>query len=72
MGVQQVTTTAKLLEARKTIGHVYIDPKIKDYIVQVVTATRHPVRVGLGDLTVDCASLRRMAHRIRKEVGHDR
>ena len=34
MGVQQVTTTAKLLEARKTIGHVYIDPKIKDYIVQ--------------------------------------
>jgi MoxR-like ATPase len=51
MGVQQVATTAKLLEARKTIGHVYIDPKIKDYIVQIVTATRHPVRVGLGDLT---------------------
>ena len=51
MGVQQVTTTQKLLEARKTIGHVYIDPKIKDYIVQIVTATRHPARVGLGDLS---------------------
>ena len=49
--IQQVTTTSKLLEARKTVGQVYIDPKIKDYIVQIVTATRHPVRVGLGDLT---------------------
>ena len=35
----------------KTIGHVYIDPKIKDYIVQIVTATRNPAQVGLGDLT---------------------
>ncbi|MBW2627229.1 MAG: AAA family ATPase [Deltaproteobacteria bacterium] len=51
MGVQQVATTAKLLDARKTIGHVYIDPKIKDYIVQIVTSTRNPAQAGLGDLT---------------------
>ena len=50
-GVQQVTTTAKLLEARRTIGQVYIDPTIKEYIVQVVTATRNPAGVGLGDLS---------------------
>jgi MoxR-like ATPase len=50
-GVQQVTTTAKLLEARRTIGQVYIDPKVKEYIVQVVTATRNPAGVGLGDLS---------------------
>jgi MoxR-like ATPase len=51
MGVRQAATTSKLLDARKIVGHVYIDPKIKDYIVQIVTATRHPARVGLGDLT---------------------
>ena len=50
-GVNQVTTTSKLLEARNTIGQVYIDDKIKDYIVQVVTATRNPGSIGLGELT---------------------
>ena len=50
-GVQQVATTSKLLEARNTIGQVYIDDKIKDYIVQVVTATRNPASIGLGELT---------------------
>src|SRR5690606_2353756 len=39
-----------LLEARRTVGHVYIDEKIKDYIVKIVGATRAPAAVGLGDL----------------------
>ena len=50
MKVNATTTTAELLDARKTIGHVYIDEKIKDYIIEVVTATRDPQRVGLSDL----------------------
>ena len=49
--VQKVTTTTTLLEARKTIGQVYIDPKIKDYIVQVVTATRNPGDIDLSEMT---------------------
>lgn len=48
--VRQVTTPAQLLEARRTIGHVYMDERIKDYIVQVVTSTRDPASVGLKDL----------------------
>ncbi|MCB9632854.1 MAG: MoxR family ATPase [Sandaracinus sp.] len=48
--IRQVTTPAQLLEARRTIGHVYMDERIKDYIVQVVTATRDPGAVGLKDL----------------------
>ncbi|MBX3248747.1 MAG: MoxR family ATPase [Myxococcales bacterium] len=48
--IRQVTTPAQLLDARRTIGHVYMDEKIKDYIVQVVTATRNPADVGLRDL----------------------
>ena len=49
--VQQITTTDALIRARKTIGQVYIDPKIKDYVVQIVTATRDPGKIGLKDLT---------------------
>lgn len=48
--IRQVTTPAQLLEARRTIGHVYMDERIKDYIVQVVTSTRDPASVGLKDL----------------------
>ncbi|MCU0677702.1 MAG: MoxR family ATPase, partial [Myxococcota bacterium] len=48
--VRQVTTPAQLLDARRTIGHVYMDERIKDYIVQVVTSTRDPGAVGLKDL----------------------
>jgi len=47
--VRQVTTVEQLLDARKVIGHVYMDEKIKDYIVQVVGATRNPAAVGLRD-----------------------
>ena len=51
MKVNATVTPSELLEARKVVGHVYIDEKIKDYIVQIVTATRDPSIVGLNDLT---------------------
>jgi MoxR-like ATPase len=48
--VRKVTTPAQILEARKTIGHVYVDEKIKDYLVRIVMATRDPRDAGLPDL----------------------
>ncbi|HLU49094.1 MAG TPA: MoxR family ATPase, partial [Planctomycetota bacterium] len=48
--VRKVTTPAQILEARKTVGHVYVDEKIKDYIVRIVMATRDPRDAGLPDL----------------------
>jgi MoxR-like ATPase len=48
--VAQVATTQQLLEARKVVGQVYVDEKIKDYIIDVVAATREPKKVGLKDL----------------------
>ncbi|MFO0692609.1 MAG: MoxR family ATPase [Polyangiales bacterium] len=50
LDVNVVTSPAALLDARKTIGHVYVDDKIKDYIVRVVAATRDPKAAGLKDL----------------------
>jgi MoxR-like ATPase len=45
-----VVTTQELLEARKIISQVYVDDKVKDYIVEVVFATRQPEKHGLKDL----------------------
>jgi MoxR-like ATPase len=46
----QVATPEQILSARKVIGQVYIDDKIKDYIVNVIHATREPRAHGLGEL----------------------
>ncbi|MFW6087806.1 MAG: AAA family ATPase, partial [Myxococcota bacterium] len=49
--VNAVTNPEQILAARKVVGQVYIDEKIKDYIVDVVAATRDPKGAGLRDLT---------------------
>ena len=36
--------------ARQVVDMVYVDDKVKDYIVEVVHATREPEKVGLRDL----------------------
>ncbi|MCL2723883.1 MAG: MoxR family ATPase [Polyangiaceae bacterium] len=46
----QVVRPAELLEARKTINQIYVADKVKDYIVDVVFATREPASHGLKDL----------------------
>lgn len=48
--IRAVTTPEALLSARRTIGHVYVDEKIKDYIVRIVMATRDPRDYGLPEL----------------------
>jgi MoxR-like ATPase len=48
--VEPVVTPAELLEAKRVIAQVYVDDKVKDYIVEVVFATREPARHGLKDL----------------------
>jgi len=48
---RRVVTPSEILHARKTVAQVYVDEKIKDYIVDIVLATRDPKRAGLKDLT---------------------
>jgi MoxR-like ATPase len=45
-----VATPAEIAEARSVVGQVYIDEKIRDYIVSIVHATREPKAHGLGAL----------------------
>ena len=40
----------QLVEARKIVRDVYMDDRVKDYIVEVVFATREPAQKGLREL----------------------
>jgi MoxR-like ATPase len=48
--IAAVVSPQKLLEARSIVGQVYVDERIKDYILNVVLATRDASKVGLNDL----------------------
>ena len=50
LAVQRICTPDQVLRARETIGHIIVDEKINDYIVDVVIATRDPKKAGLKDL----------------------
>jgi MoxR-like ATPase len=50
MPVEPVVTPAQLLDARTVVRQVYVDDKVKEYIVEVVFATREPQKHGLKDL----------------------
>jgi MoxR-like ATPase len=47
LSVEPVLATADIFEFRKEIDAIYIDAKIKKYIVDLVHATRHPADFGL-------------------------
>ncbi|MBI5478487.1 MAG: MoxR family ATPase [Deltaproteobacteria bacterium] len=47
---EPVATLEELLQARGVINQVYIDEKIREYIVNVVHATREPRTYGLQEL----------------------
>ena len=46
--ISTVCTPADLLSGRRTIESIYVDDKVKDYIVDVVHATRAPSKHGAG------------------------
>ncbi|MHC4232773.1 MAG: AAA family ATPase [Planctomycetota bacterium] len=45
--IQKVISPEEILDVRSVIDQIYIDEKIKDYIVDVVCATRNPEQFGL-------------------------
>ncbi|MBT8484087.1 MAG: MoxR family ATPase [Phycisphaerales bacterium] len=50
--IKSVMTPAAIIEARRVVDAIYIDDKIKDYIVDLVVASRRP-----GDFGLDLAEL---------------
>jgi MoxR-like ATPase len=50
MSAEHAATPQEIAEARAVVQEVYIDDKIKDYIVNIVQATREPKAYGLAEL----------------------
>ncbi len=48
--VQRVVEPQQLTDARAVIPQIYVDDKVKDYIVSIVFATREPAKAGLKDV----------------------
>ncbi len=47
---QKVCQPAQILEARELVSRIYMDEKIKDYILGIVFASRFPEKAGLPQL----------------------
>jgi len=48
---RKVAGAEQIARARDVVNQVYLDSRIKDYIVEIVFATREPEEYGLRDLT---------------------
>jgi MoxR-like ATPase len=49
--VRRLAEPGQVLAARSRIAAIHLDPRLADYIVDIVRATREPAAVGLGALT---------------------
>ena len=48
--VERVITTDQLKKARDIVGKIYVDEKVKSYILDLIFAAREPATYGLADL----------------------
>ncbi len=48
--VSRVITAESILSAREVVNDIYMDPKVEDYIINLVIATRQPTECGLTEL----------------------
>ena len=68
----KVTTTAEILRAREAVTHVYLDDRIKDYIVNIVHSTRRPTeyKLDIGPLVQFGASPRATVYLTMASKAH--
>ena len=69
--LQQVVTTQALQEAQEAIKQVYIDPALKEYIVELVRQTRNHPDVYLGASTRGALALSRLCQARAAVQGRD-
>ncbi|MBU8934677.1 MAG: MoxR family ATPase [candidate division Zixibacteria bacterium] len=48
--IDKVITPEDIIRARGVVRSIYIDDKVKEYIVNIIFATREPDKYGLGEL----------------------
>lgn len=48
--VSAVVDAEKIISAREIVNEIYVDPKVEEYIVNIVCASRNPSEYGLDDI----------------------
>ena len=48
--IKAVIKPEKIIEAQNTISEIYVDEKVEDYILNLIFATRNPLKYDLRDL----------------------
>jgi MoxR-like ATPase len=48
--VSKVISVDRIIKAREIVNEIYMDPKVEEYIINVVFATREPEKAGLQDV----------------------
>jgi MoxR-like ATPase len=48
--VQRILEPSDIISARKLVNSIFVDGRVKDYIVDIVFATREPASYGLSDI----------------------
>ena len=48
--ISKVISVDRIIAARLVVEQIYIDPKVEEYIVSIVFASREPEAAGLGDM----------------------
>ena len=51
LGVSKRLDQASVLTIAKLVRNIHLDERVRNYIIEIVTATRKPREVGLGDLS---------------------
>ncbi len=49
--VKKVADVEQIKTSREIVNRIYTDPRVEEYIINIVYATREPETIGLGDLT---------------------
>jgi MoxR-like ATPase len=48
--VSKVIYVDRIFKAREVVNEIYMDPKVEDYIINIVFATREPEKAGISDV----------------------
>jgi MoxR-like ATPase len=71
--ISAIVDTSWVLRAREVVDAIYVDARVRDYVLDIVRATREPIALGLKDLVplIDYgASPRASIALVRAAKGH--
>ena len=69
--LEAVVTAAEVVACQQAVREVYVDPKVRDYIVQIVRSTREHDDIALGGSPRASMALYRAAQAMAAVRGHD-